>query len=118
SLWTTWDSSLFGIGFSTSDVGTAGSMAVDGVIIALWLSAGLIVGVIGLGGILWGIGHGIAAAWRDGRVDAVMVGALTFGALLDLPLANLPSGESGSLFWTFAVLATLPPRASLPHGVP
>lgn len=114
TLWTMWDSSLFGIGFTTSDVGTAGAMAVDGVVIALWLSAGMIVGMIGLAGILWATGNAIVAPWRDGRPEVIMLGALACGALVQLPLANLTSGESGFLFWTFAVLATLPPRASLP----
>jgi hypothetical protein len=118
TLWTTWDSSLFGIGFSTSDVGTAGAMAVDGMIISLWLSAGLVIGMICLLAIIWVAGNAIAAAWRDASPEAIMLGALAAGALVQLPLANLTSGESGFLFWTFAVLATLPSRASPRHGVP
>jgi hypothetical protein len=118
TLWTTWDSSLFGIGFSTSDVGTAGAMAVDGMIISLWLSAGLVFGMICLLAIIWVAGNAIAAAWRDASPEAIMLGALAAGALVQLPLANLTSGESGFLFWTFAVLATLPSRASPRHGVP
>jgi hypothetical protein len=33
-----------------------------------------------------------------------MIGALAMGALLQLPLANMTSGENGFFFWTFAVL--------------
>ena len=47
-----------------------------------------------------------------------MLGALGCGALVQLPLANLTSGEFGFLFWTFAVLAVLPPHANNRRGVP
>jgi hypothetical protein len=118
TLWTMWDSSLFGVGFSTTDVGTAGAMAIDGMIISCWLMMGLVVGMICLAAIVWAAGNAIAAAWRDARPEAIMLGALACGALVQLPLANLTSGEFGFLFWTFAVLATLPARASAPRGVP
>jgi len=118
TLWTMWDSSLFGVGFSTTDVGTAGAMAVDGMIISLWLSAGLVIGMICLIAIIWVAGNAIAATWRDASAEAIMLGALACGALVQLPLANLTSGESGFLFWTFAVLAVLPARANIRRGVP
>jgi hypothetical protein len=117
TLWTMWDSSLFGVGFSTTDVGTAGAMAIDGMIISCWLMMGLVVGMICLAAIVWAAGNAIAAAWRDPRPETIMLGALACGALVQLPLANLTSGEFGFLFWTFAVLATLPARANAPRGV-
>jgi O-antigen ligase len=117
-LWNMPDSSLFGSGFTTSDVGTAGAMAVDGMIIACWLMMGMVVGMICLSALVWTAVNAIGAAWRDPRPEAIMVGALGCTALLQLPLANLTAGEFGFLFWTFAVLATLPPRANARHGVP
>ena len=117
-LWNMSDSSLFGSGFTTSDVGTAGAMAIDGMIIACWLMMGLVVGMICLSALVWTAVNAIGAAWRDPRPEAIMVGALGCTALLQLPLANLTAGEFGFLFWTFAVLATLPPRANARHGVP
>ena len=117
-LWNMSDSSLFGSGFTTSDVGTAGAMAIDGMIIACWLMMGLVVGMICLSALVWTAVNAIGAAWRDPRPEAIMVGALGCTALLQLPLANLTAGEFGFLFWTFAVLATLPPRAKARHGVP
>jgi hypothetical protein len=117
-LWNMPDSSLFGSGFTTSDVGTAGAMAIDGMIIACWLMMGMVVGMICLSALVWTAVNAIGAAWRDPRPEAIMVGALGCTALLQLPLANLTAGEFGFLFWTFAVLATLPPRANAGHGVP
>ncbi|HZO46473.1 MAG TPA: O-antigen ligase domain-containing protein [Xanthobacteraceae bacterium] len=117
-LWNMPDSSLFGSGFTTSDVGTAGTMAIDGMIIACWLMMGMVVGMICLSALVWTAVNAIGAAWRDPRPEAIMVGALGCTALLQLPLANLTAGEFGFLFWTFAVLATLPPRANAQHGVP
>lgn len=117
-LWNTWDSSLFGSGFSTTDVGTAGTMAVDGMIVACWLMMGLVVGMICLAALVWAAANAIGAAWRDTRPEAIMIGALGCAALVQMPLANVTSGEFGFLFWTFAVLATLPSRATPRHGVP
>lgn len=117
-LWNTWDSSLFGSGFSTTDVGTAGTMAVDGMIVACWLMMGLVVGMICLAALVWAAGNAIGAAWRDTRPEAIMIGAFGCAALVQMPLANVTSGEFGFLFWTFAVLATLPSRTTPRHGVP
>ena len=118
TLWTMWDSSLFGIGFSTTDVGSAGAMAIDGMIISCWLMMGLVVGMVCLFAVVWAAGNSMAAAWRDTRPETIMIGALGCGALVQLPLANLTSGEFGFLFWTFAVLATLPPHTNIPRGAP
>jgi hypothetical protein len=108
TLWKQPDSSLFGMGFTITDVGSAGAMPVDGMIIACWLSMGIVIGGFCLAALLWSIGNAMAGAWSDGSSDAVIVGALALGALATLPLANITSGEAGFLFWTFVVLLTPP----------
>lgn len=110
TLWNQPDSSLFGVGFTITDVGSAGAMPVDGMIVACWLAMGIVAGGFCLTALLWAIGNAVAAALSDRTSDAVIVGALALGALVQLPLANITSGESGFLFWTFAVLLT--PRPS------
>jgi len=106
TLWKQPDSSLFGVGFTITDVGSAGAMPVDGMIIACWLAMGIVAGGFCLTALVWAIGNAIGAALSDRTTDAVVVGALALGALVQLPLANIASGESGFLFWTFAVLLT------------
>jgi hypothetical protein len=114
TLWNLPDSSLFGSGFTITDVGAAGAMPIDGMIIACWLAMGIMVGGFCLTALLWAIGNALAVAWTDPAPEAVMIGALALGALSQIPLANITSGENGFLFWTFAVLLTpkLTPRAS------
>jgi hypothetical protein len=112
SLWAQPDSSLFGIGFTVSDAGSAGAFAVDGMIIACWLSMGIVVGLLCLSGLVGATVRMIAAAWDDHRPESVLIGAMGCGAAVQIPLANVTSGELGFLFWTFAVLAALRPRAS------
>ncbi|MGJ4952547.1 O-antigen ligase family protein [Bradyrhizobium sp. HKCCYLS20291] len=108
TLWNLPDSSLFGTGFTITDVGAAGAMPVDGMIIACWLIMGIVVGGFCLAGLLWAIGNALASAWSDQSPEAVIVGALALGALMQLPLANITSGENGFLFWTFAALLVPP----------
>jgi hypothetical protein len=114
TLWNLPDSSLFGSGFTITDVGAAGAMPIDGMIIACWLSMGIMVGGFCLAALLWAIGNALAVAWSDPAPEAVVIGALALGALSQIPLANITSGESGFLFWTFAVLLVpkLTPRFS------
>jgi hypothetical protein len=104
TLWNLPDSSLFGSGFTITDVGAAGAMPIDGMIIACWLVMGIVVGILCLTALIWAIGNALAVACTDAVPQAVTVGALAFGALAQLPLANITSGENGFLFWTFAVL--------------
>jgi hypothetical protein len=115
TLWKLPDSSLFGAGFTITDVGSAGAMPVDGMLIACWLSMGIIVGGFCLAALFWAIGGALSTAWKDGGSEAVIVGALALGALGQLPLANITSGEAGFLFWTFVVLATPPLVARRPE---
>lgn len=111
TLWTQWDSSLFGVGFTNTDVGTAGAMPVDGMLIACWMTMGIVAGLICLAALIWAALLPVFAAWRDGGPDAIIIGALGCGALVQLPLANITSGENGFLFWTFAVLLSSRPPA-------
>ena len=41
-----------------------------------------------------------------------MLGALAVGALVQLPLAGIASGELGFLFWTFIALAAIESAAA------
>ena len=60
TLWSHPDSSLFGIGFTAGDVGSAGTMAVDGMIITCWLTMGIVVGILCLIAL-------VCAAWAGTR---------------------------------------------------
>jgi hypothetical protein len=106
TLWNLPDSSLFGVGFTVTDVGSAGAMPIDGMIVACWLAMGIIVGAFCLTALLWAVGNALAVACTDRTPEAVVIGALALGALVQLPLANITSGENGFLFWTFVVLLT------------
>ncbi|MFD0937455.1 O-antigen ligase domain-containing protein, partial [Methylobacterium trifolii] len=107
TLWNRPDSGLFGSGFTITDVGSAGAMAIDGTVIACWLTFGIVVGLLCLFGLVWAAANAILAAFRHGSREAIVVGALACGGLVQMPLAGISSGELGVLFWTFAVL--LPP---------
>lgn len=106
TLWGRWDSALFGQGFTTGDVGVAGTMAVDGMFVDTWLTMGIVGGIVCLAGLIWAAVNAIGAARRDLDAKAVVIGALACGALVQLPLANIASGELGFLFWTFVALAS------------
>lgn len=103
TLWNFPNSSLFGAGFTTTDVGVAGAMAVDGMIIACWLLMGIPVGLVCLFSFAWPIFSAAAAAIRSQSTEAVVVGAFALGALAQIPLANIGSGEIGFLFWALVV---------------
>ncbi|MDR3460687.1 MAG: O-antigen ligase domain-containing protein [Beijerinckiaceae bacterium] len=103
-VWQLPDSGLLGTGFTVTDVGSAGSMAMDGMIINCWVSMGIIFGLACLTGFIWAAWSAIQTAWRDGRPAFIVIGALAAGSLVQLPLANIASGELGFLFWMFVVL--------------
>jgi hypothetical protein len=105
TLWNRWDSCLFGVGFSSTDVGSAGKMPVDGTIIDCWLSMGIVVGLICLSQLIMLIGNTFHTAWLERRQEAIVIGALGCGALAQLPLASIAYGETGFLFWTFLAMA-------------
>ncbi len=116
TLWNQPDSGLTGAGFTIIDAGNIGSMPVDGMIIACWLTMGIVVGLICLAGFIWAAALPIAAAWQSGGRHAVLIGALACGALTQLPLANISSGEMGFLFWTFAAMAGARPKGPATVG--
>jgi hypothetical protein len=118
TLWNLPDSSLLGVGFSTSDVGSAGAMATDGTIISAWLAMGIVIGLICLFALLWAALRMVTSSWQGGGREAVVIGAIGCGSLLQLPLANIASGELGFLFWTFAMLAAVGPRRHGNAGAP
>ncbi len=105
TLWNQPDSSLFGVGFTTSDAGVAGTMPVDGMFIASWVMMGIVFGLPCLAAFIWAAGRMIASAFRSPRAETIVLGGLGCGALMQMPLASLASGELGFLFWTFAALA-------------
>lgn len=104
SLWNLPDSGLFGSGFSTVDVGSAGTMAVDGMFITCWISMGIVVGLICLAALVWACVVAMKCSWSNTQITSVLVGALAAGSLFQMPLANIITGELGFLFWTFIVL--------------
>ncbi|MDB5656690.1 MAG: hypothetical protein JWQ94_4303 [Tardiphaga sp.] len=106
TLWNQWDSSAIGSGFTTTDAGTAGAMPIDGMIIACWLAMGIFFGVVCLGALVGAALTTVWTAWVDRSREAVIIGALGLGAMIQLPLANITAGENGFLFWSFVVLAT------------
>lgn len=103
-LWNMPDSSVAGIGFTTTDVGVAGSMAIDGMIIACWLMMGIPVGIVCLLGFVAVALLPVREAFRTRRLEAIVPGALALGAIAQFPLANLGAGELGVLFFLFAAL--------------
>lgn len=104
-LWGMPDSGLVGRGFTVTDVGSAGAMAIDGQIIACWVTMGIVVGLCCMAALVTAAGRAIAGAGRDRRPEAVVMGALACGSLVQMPLAAVTSGEIGVLFWVFVVLA-------------
>lgn len=107
AIWNQPDSGLIGAGFVNTDVGVAGAMPIDGMIVSCWVFMGIVVGLICLVGLLGAAGQAIAAARRLGTREAVVLGGLAASALVQLPLAGIASGELGFLFWTFIALAWL-----------
>lgn len=104
-LWSRAEDHLIGGGFATVDVGAAGTMAIDGMLIACWTMMGLVGGLVCLSGFLWAILRALplpSAGLSRGRI---VTGGLMVGALVQLPLANIGAAELGFLFWTFATLA-------------
>lgn len=104
TLWMLPDSSMIGVGFTTTDVGSAGQMPVDGMLIACWLMMGIVGGILCLCSLGWAISSAVVTAFLDRSREAVIVGAMAMGSLLQIPLANITSAEAGFLFWSFVVL--------------
>jgi hypothetical protein len=116
TLWNLPDSSLVGAGFTVTDAGSAGAMPVDGMIVACWLTMGIVVGLVCLAALVWSALLALWTALRDRTPESVVVGALGCGALIQMPLANVTSAENGFLFWTFVVLLTSASRVTAADG--
>lgn len=104
TLWSLPDSSLIGNGFTVTDVGSAGQMPIDGMIIACWMMMGIVAGILCLCGFFWAISGAVIRALLERSRQAVLVGAMAMGGLLQMPLANISAAEAGFLFWSFVVL--------------
>jgi hypothetical protein len=59
-----------------------------------------------LTGLVWAAANALNLSWTERSGESIIIGALSLGALAQLPLANITSGENGFLFWTFVVLLT------------
>ncbi|MBB4066542.1 O-antigen ligase domain-containing protein [Gellertiella hungarica] len=104
TLWSLPDSSLIGNGFTITDVGSAGQMPIDGMIIACWLMMGIVFGILCLCAFFWAIGRAVIRALLERSRQAIMIGAMAMGSMLQMPLANISAAEAGFLFWSFVVL--------------
>jgi O-antigen ligase len=105
TLWEQPLGGLFGTGFAGGDIRTAGTAAIDGMIATCWVSMGIVLGLVYLACLIRLIFLGMAPALKSGGKEAIALGALACGWLVQLPLAGIVSGEVGFLFWTFAALA-------------
>jgi len=107
TLWESPQSSLLGVGFTEGDPGAAGTMPVDGMLIACWLTMGIVIGIFCLSAFIWA-GAGMALkAFGNPDPGSVVLGGLGCGYLLQMPLANISSGELGFIFWTFVAISSL-----------
>ncbi|KAA0076170.1 O-antigen ligase family protein [Tardiphaga sp. P9-11] len=106
TLWNTPDSMVMGSGFSFTDIGVAGTMPVDGQIIASWLTFGIPVGLLCLAAYIWVGVWSTSAAWRMPTKEGVVLGALSLGGILiHLPLTSISSSEISALFWMIFAMA-------------
>ncbi|MGJ4998913.1 O-antigen ligase family protein [Bradyrhizobium sp. HKCCYLS3077] len=106
TLWNAPNSMVLGSGFTILDVGVAGTMPIDGQIIASWVTMGIPVGLICLAAYIWVGLTATSAAWRLPTREGVVLGALAISALLiQLPLTSISSGEVSALFWMLVAMA-------------
>jgi len=106
--WTLWhqpDSGLIGGGFSAGDTAVAGTLPVDGMIVACWSAMGIVAGIICLASVASVIASDIDAALSAKSTEVILLGAIACGWLVQLPLATITSGELGFLFWSLATLS-------------
>lgn len=104
-LWESPYSSVFGSGFTAVDVGVAGSMAIDGLIIECWLMMGMLVGGVCLFTISVTQVKMIGIAVGGRSRETTVAGALAIYAFFQIPFASLASGELGFLFWVMAAFS-------------
>ncbi len=116
TMWLLPDSSLFGKGFGGADVLTAGTTAVDGMIITCWQMMGIVAGLLCLCSLGWAIALAVYRSLRERSREAVMIGAVAMFNLAQIPFANILFSEAGFLFWTYVVLlpTAFHPRSRIP----
>lgn len=106
TLWNTPDSMVIGSGFTVGDAGSAGTMPIDGQIIASWNTMGIPVGLVCLAAYICVALWATSSAWRRPSQEGVVLGALAFSAILiQMPLTSIASGEVSALFWMLAAMA-------------
>lgn len=103
-LWSQPNSGLFGKGFINTDIGVAGALPTDGMIAMCWASMGIIVGLVCLVSLFAVCAEALRRTGGKDR-SAVTLGALITGFIVQIPLANMASGELGFLFWLLIALA-------------
>jgi hypothetical protein len=68
---------------------------------------GIVIGIFCLSAFIWA-GAGMALkAFGNPDPGSVVLGGLGCGYLLQMPLANISSGELGFIFWTFVAISSL-----------
>ena len=107
TLWNQPDSGLLGAGFTVTDAGSAGAVPIDGMLVTCWVTMGIVAGLICLAALIAAAVQAIGAAWRRPSKEAVVLGGLAAGAMIQLPLAGIASGELGFLYWTFIAIAAI-----------
>ena len=106
TLWNTPDSMVVGSGFTVGDAGSAGTMPVDGQIVASWITLGIPVGLTCLAAYIAVALWATSSAWRMPSREGVVLGALACSAIfIQMPLTSIASGEVSALFWRFAARA-------------
>jgi len=106
TLWNAPDSMVLGNGFTVGDVGSAGTMPIDGQIVASWNTLGIPVGLIFLTAYISVALWATSSAWRRSTREGVVLGALAFSAIvIQMPLTSIASGEVSALFWMLAAMA-------------
>ncbi len=99
-----WDA-FFGIGFTTVDVGVAGSMAIDGMFIESWLMLGLFVGPIYLLTFIWVNLTMVKQAIIEPNPRLTAAAGLAFFTLFQIPFGSFSSGELEYIFWIVAAFS-------------
>lgn len=110
TLWETPTASLGGLGFTIDDPGVAGTMPVDGMLIACWQMMGLVVGMFCVAAFTWAAARMPFVTLRRQDLQSVVLGALGCGFLFQIPFASISAAELGFLFWMFAAMACIPER--------
>jgi hypothetical protein len=109
TLWEQPQGNLFGSGFAAGDIRTAGTAAIDGMIVTCWYCMGIVLGLFYITYLIWFMFRAMLPALKRGAREDAVLGALICGWLVQLPLSGIATGEIGFLFWTLTALAVAPP---------